>query len=204
MSSLERLSQDDRDALLSGINYLNMEEIKEFCESHRISYSIHFQKADGSIVKTRDLDRKAIVLGRILHYLMTGTLKGKTIFPASVVNLQPRPSRVRTTARIFYGQYRNGDREILKVMKELTGGEFKFGAIAQEVIRDCWTRGQTPTYQKFALLWRKASDAHIKPNREYAFLTDLSEGTVSSDWKVLRAKKARRVLQLLRRITSKV
>ena len=169
MSSLERLSQDDRDALLSGINYLNMEEIKEFCESHRISYSIHFQKADGSVVKTRDLDRKAIVLDRILHYLRTGSLKEKTVFPTSVVNLKPRRTRVRTTDRIFYGQYRNGDQAILKVMKKLTGGMFKFGAIAQEVIRDCWTRGETPTYQKFATLWRKASDAHHQRNPNTLF-----------------------------------
>jgi hypothetical protein len=54
--------------------------------------------------------------------------------------------------QVLYGRYKNHDPAILKLMKALTQGKFEFGAIAQEVLRDCWSRNEAPSYRTFARL----------------------------------------------------
>ena len=80
------------------------------------------------------------------------------------------------TDRVFYGEYKDTDAKMLALMKHLTGGKFEAGAISQEVLRACWTRGEAPTYSEFAKLWLKAREEHTKPNPEWAFLTDRAKG----------------------------
>jgi hypothetical protein len=83
-------------------------------------------------------------------------------------------------------------------MKKLTHNKFEFGAIAQEVLRACWTDGYAPTYQKFAKLWLAAKQSHRQPNPEWAYLTDRKKGVAGPDWKKLRIEKANSAIKLLK------
>jgi hypothetical protein len=58
------------------------------------------------------------------------------------------------------------------VLKKLTDGRFKNGAIARILARDFWSKGIAPTYEEFASAWVAASDDHTQPNPEWAFLSD--------------------------------
>ena len=199
-SLLGKLTKSQRTELLENIYYLNMRELREFCDGHGIPYAIFFESEDGRIRKSRDADRKGIVIDRVLHFLSTGAIKPRTVFAKSVTRLDPMPSAPVEIDRIFYGQYEDSDPNLLKLMKHLTDGAFEAGAISQEVLRACWTSGEAPTYGDFAKLWLKAREDHTKPNPEWAFLTDRAKGSAGADWKQLRIKKASAAISLLRKI----
>jgi hypothetical protein len=203
-SLLSGVSDREKAELLRDIYYLNMQELRDFCDANRIPYWIHFEAADGRVMKSRDGDRKGIVIDRVLHFLNTGIVKPRTLFPKSVVNVKPLSSAPTESDRVLYGQYKNGDSRILELLKGLTDGKFEAGAISQEVIRDCWTRKQAPTYREFAQLWMRASIDHKGPNPEWAYLSDLAKGTADRDWKKLRTKKAASVISILRKLTLQV
>ena len=199
-SLLGELTDPQRTELLENIYYLNNQELREFCDGHAIPYAIYFENDDGRVRKARDTDRKGIVIDRVVHFLRTGTIKRRTIFVKSAVRFEPRPSAPAETDRIFYGQYKDSDSNLLKLMKHLTDGGFVAGAISQEVLRACWTGGEAPTYREFAKLWLKAREDHTAPNPEWAFLTDRAKGIAGADWKELRIKKAAAAIALLEKI----
>ncbi|HXN85509.1 MAG TPA: hypothetical protein VN867_05530 [Candidatus Binataceae bacterium] len=201
-SLLSALSDNEKAELLHDIYYLNMRELREFCDANEIPYWIHFEADDGRAIKSRDADRKGIVIDRVLHFLNTSIVKPRTLFPKSVVSMKPNARAPTETDRILYGQYKNRDSRTLELLKNLTDGKFEVGAIAQEVIRDSWTRKHAPTYREFAQLWMRASIDHNTPNPEWAYLSDLAKGTADSNWKKLREKKAGAVILLLRKITA--
>jgi hypothetical protein len=199
-SLLGKLTDSERTELLANIYYLNMEELREFCDLHGIPYAIYFETEDGRVRKSRDGDRKGIVIDRIVHFLKTGTIKPRTLFAQSVVSFEPMRSPPRESDRIFYGKYKDSDPGFLALMKRLTGGTFGAGAISQEVLRACWTGGEAPTYREFARLWMKAREDHTKPNPEWAFLTDRAKGVAGADWKKLRIKKASAAIAVMKKI----
>jgi hypothetical protein len=189
-------------AVLGGVTYLNMQELKRLCDIFSIPYAIHVER-DGRVVRSRDLDRKGIVVDRLVHFLKTGTIRPATLFPASVVSFAKQTGTPKENDRVRYGQYRNRDPATLRLMKRLTEGKFEFGATAQEVTRACWIKGQAPTYVEFARLWLAAAASHTGPNPEWAFLTDRAEGRAGADWKKVRARKAANVLALLKKAAER-
>jgi hypothetical protein len=186
---------------LENIYYLNMKELRDFCDDHGIPYAIYFETENGRIRKSRDADRKGIVIDRVLHFINTGTIKPRTLFAKSVVRFEAIRSAPVESDRVFYGQYKDSDAGLLKLMRRLTDGHFEAGAISQEVLRECWTRGDAPTYREFARLWLKARKAHTKPNPEWAFLTDRAKGIAGADWKQVRIEKASAAIALLKKIS---
>jgi hypothetical protein len=129
-------------------------------------------------------------------------VKPATIFRKEVVATRDLGRAPVESDPVLYGQYKNRDAATLGLMKHLTDGKFEFGAIAQEVLRACWSRNHAPTHREFAKLWQQAVEDHSRPNPEWAFLSDRAAGTVGPDWKKLRNQKATAVLELLRKISS--
>jgi len=196
-SLLADLSDKERRQLLDDLNYLNMSEIKKFCDNHSIPYTIWIQAPDGALKKTPDRDRKGVILDRIRHYLLTGDVLKATIFPAEVVNLAKPSSKIGPSDRLYYGQYDKHSGKMTGILKQLTGGKFKNGATARIVAREFWSKGRAPTYEEFASAWLHAVENHKRPNPEWAFLSDLAEKGNSSGWKQKRIEIARKVLRVL-------
>lgn len=199
-SLISFLSTSEKQQLLDDLNYLNLDEIKEFCDNHQIPYSIWIEGADGKLRKTRDDDRKGVILDRIRHYLKSGNIPGPTRFPASIVRYDDPPSSLKPADRLFYGLYDKKSDVMIELLKRLTRGRFRNGAIARILAREFWGRGIAPTYQEFADTWLEASENHKRPRPEWAFLSDRADGTATRDWKELRQTKAKHVLGVLSRI----
>src|SRR5579871_665310 len=193
-------SESDESELWNDLNYLNMSEIKAYCDKHSIPYSIWIESNDGQRRRTRDMDRKGVVLERVRHFLKTGKIKPATCFPAKVVCFDPLAKTLRPSNRLYYGQYDRQSRAMMGVLQKLTGGQFRNGAIARILAREFWSKGIAPTYRDFAAAWLKAREDHTRPNPEWAFLSDRADRNDTSNWKQLRQAKAKRVLDLLRRI----
>lgn len=192
------MNQQEKNKLFDCINYMNMSELKEFCNCIGIPYKICVENAERKLQKTSELDRKGIVIARIKAYAKTGKISRPTIFSLAVLSPSNKlPALLKSDHLVLYGEYKNGNDKILKLMQQLTKGEFAFGAIAQEIIRSCWTRGKAPTYAKFAKLWLTAKKLHTQPNPEWAFLADKHHGDADLDWKKIRIKKAKNAIKIL-------
>ena len=199
-SLIAHLSSQEKRQLLDDVNYLNMREFRSFCESHAIPYAIWIETADGGRKKTRDTDRKSVVLDRIRHYLKTGLVLDATCFAASIVRLGGPPQRLRPTDRLYYGWYDKKHRAMNALLRRLTGGKFRDGAIARLLARDFWMAGKAPTFAAFAKAWLEFDAKGLGPHPEAAWLTDRAKNEAGSNWKAKREKIAKRVLRTLRAI----
>ena len=189
MSELENISSD--------MNYLNISEIKSICEDLSIPYRILYQK-EGRVRKTSTYDRKDVLLERIRGFLFAGMFSEPTILSSQVVNFTPLTFPQKEADLIYFGQYKNGNTDIDGLMKKLTGGLFKNGAIAYDVLREYWTKGKAPSYKEFAQAWMKAVEKHLQPKPEWAYLTDLASGHDMRSWKRFREEKAQVVLTYIK------
>ena len=196
-SLISHLSEPARVKLLDDLNYLNMAEIKSFSVKHSIPFSIWIETEDGGRRKTREDDRKGVILGRISHYLQTGEVLDATCFPRSVVRFGDVPRSIKPSDRLFYGQYDKNNEAMIGLLEELTNGKFQNGAIARILAREFWRQGIAPTFQQFAAAWLSSNENHKKPNPEWAYLSDRTAGQDTSNWKQLRVIKARWVLDIL-------
>ena len=189
--------------ILEDLNYLNMSEIKRFCDKHSIPYRIWIQASDGELQKTPDLDRKGIILDRMRQYLSTGNVPHATVFPMNVVNFDKPPLAIKPGDKLYYGQYDKTNRGMINLLTRLTNGRFTNGAIARILAREFWSKGKAPTYKEFAAAWVAATDNHTRPNPEWAFLSDLARKNDVSRWKEQRTKKAKDVLRIVNRLDPK-
>jgi hypothetical protein len=203
LSFISSLSKAEQEELLDDLNYLNITEIKSFCSRHSIPYRIVIETEDGSRRMTKDDDRKGVILHRIRHFLRTGVILEETCFQASVVCFDQLSENITADNRLFYGQYDKTNRAMIALLKSLTDGQFENGAIARILARDFWSSGKAPTFREYASAWIRASREHIRPNPEWAFLSDRASKVAVPDWKKLRSHKASKVLKLLNQITSR-
>jgi len=199
-SPIAKMPKEDRQQLLDDLNYLNMAEIKSFCQRHSIPYRITIETEDGSTRITSEEDRKGVVLSRIRAFLQKGVIAEETRFSARIVCFDSPPAELTPDDRLFYGRYDKSNRQMIALMKELTDGQFRDGAIARILAREFWTRGKAPTFKEFAAAWLQAVQEHTAPNPEWTFLSDRTRGTAAKDWKKLRVKKAAGVLKRLNQI----
>ena len=200
-SLISSLNKSEQRELLEDLNYLNMGEIKTFCERYCIPYAICIETGNGPR-KTSDTDRKGVILNRIRHYLLTGNALNGTCFPATVVCFDNLPNNIKATKRLFYGQYDKKSNAMISLLERLTNGQFRDGAIARIVAREFWSKGIAPTYQEYAQAWITAKENHKRPNPEWAFLSDRSDRKDIANWKQLRARKAQQVLKILNKLSG--
>lgn len=125
------LSPQEQLTLWEDVNYLNMCEIKAFCEKHSIPYSIWIGTPEGGRRKTKDDDRKGVILNRILQYLTNDKILDATFFPVSVVCFDGLPKKLKPSDRLHYGQYDKENIAIHELLEKLTDGRFRNGAVAR-------------------------------------------------------------------------
>jgi len=198
---LSRLTESERARLLEELNYMNLEEIRGFCSEHGIPYRIVAEHPNGKVKATKDSDRKPIVLARVRRYLTTGRVGQPTRITAEIVRKENPPARLGPRDRLYYRWYAKEFEGVMRLLRELTAGRFKDGAVARVLAMEFWTRGEAPTFEEFARSWTKAKaeeDRLLTP--EYAYLTDLRHQRADGNWKALRKAKAQSALKTLGRI----
>ena len=109
-------------------------------------------------------------------------------------------TNIGPTTKLHFGQYDKNNIQFLKVMKSLTGGKFKDGAIARILIREFWTDGKAPTLREYAKAWLVSEVGYLENHPEAAYLTDRRANGPDADWKALRIKKAKSVLAVLNKL----
>jgi hypothetical protein len=197
-----RISKTERAVLDDCIWYLNLEEMRTFCQAHDLPRHIHVERPGGALRRTSDRDRKDIVLQRIRDFALRGERSAPTVYGAVVMAEGPLPARITARTRVHYGQYEKRNPRFVETLQRLTGGAFRLGMIARLVLRDFWTEGVAPTMQQFADAWLKATAEHTEPRPEGAYVSDLHKGLGRDGWKELRVGKAKRALAVLDKLVS--
>ena len=198
---LSQLTASERTRLLEELNYMNLEEIRSFCCERGIPYRIVAEHADGTVRATKDTDRKPIVLARVRRYLTTGKVGRPTRIAAQIVREEDPPVRLGTHDRLYYRWYAKEFEGVMRVLRDLTDGRFRDGAVARVIAMEFWTRGEAPTFEEFARSWTKAKAEECRLiTPEYAYLTDLKYHRADGEWKALRAARAKSVLKTLARV----
>jgi hypothetical protein len=198
---LSRLTRSEQARLLEELNYMNLDEIRGFCVPRGIPYRIVAEFAKGKTKATKDTDRKSIVLARVRRYLKTGKVGQPTCIRATIVREEKPPARPGAGDRLYYRWYAKEHEGVLRLLRRLTAGRFRDGAVARVVVMAFWTRGQAPTFEEFARSWTRAkAEQHRLLTPEYAYLTDLKHGRATGSWKALRTAKARSALKTLAKI----
>jgi len=201
MNYLSRLTKGEQSRLLEELNYMNLAEIRGFCSARGIPYKVVAGSANGKVKATKDADRKPIVLARVRHYLKTGDTGKATCIPAAIVRGGNPPKRMGASDRLYYRWYAKEFHGVIRILRDLTDGQFRDGAVARVVAMEFWTRGEAPTLEEFARTWKQ-----VKANQrelltpEYAYLTDLQQERADGDWKALRNAKAKFALATLEKI----
>jgi hypothetical protein len=200
-SLLSQLTTSERARLLEELNYLNLEEIRGFCAARAIPYRIVVESSKGKVKATKDTDRKPIVLARVRHYLRTGQVGQATRISVQIVREENPTPRLGSRDRLYYRWYAKEFERVMRLLRDLTGGRFRDGAVARVLAMDFWTRGEAPTFEEFARAWTKAkAEEHRLLTPEYAYLTDLRHQRAGGEWKALRKAKATSALKTLARI----
>ena len=198
---LSQLTISERERLLEELNYMNLEEIRVFCSERRIPYRIVAEYPNGKVKKTKDTDRKPIVLARVRRYLETGQVGQPTRISAQIVREDSPPARPGPRDRLYYRWYAKEFEGVMRLLRHLTAGRFRDGAVARVLAMEFWTRGKAPTLEEFARSWTKAkAEEHRLLTPEYAYLTDLRYQRADGDWKALRNAKAKSALETLAKI----
>jgi hypothetical protein len=198
---LSQLTKSDRAQLFEELNYMNLEEIRGFCSERGIPYRIVAEYPNGKVKVTKDTDRKPIVLARVRRYLRTGKVGQPTRISAQIVREDNPPARLGPRDRLYYRWYAKEFEGVLRLLRELTAGRFRDGAVARVLVMEFWTRGEAPTVKEFARAWTEAkAEEHRLFSPEYAYLTDLRHQRADGDWKALRKAKAKSALETLARI----
>jgi hypothetical protein len=198
---LAQITKSEQARLLEELNYMNLEEIRGFCSARGIPYRIVAEYPNGKVKATVDSDRKPILLARVRRYLETGQAGQPTRIPATIVREQNPPARLEPGDRLYYRWYAKEFEGVMRLLRELTGGRFRDGAVARVVAMDFWTRGKAPTFEEFARAWTKAkAEQHRLLTPDYAYLTDLRDKRADGNWKAVRKAKATSALVTLARI----
>jgi len=198
---LSELTKSEQVRLLEELNYMNLEEIRRFCSERGIPYRIVAQYPNERVKATKDTDRKPIVLARVRRYLRTGQAGKPTCIPAEIVREKNPPSRIGPRDRLYYRWYAKEFECVIRLLRDLTAGRFRDGAVARVLAMEFWTRGEAPTFEAFARAWTIAkAEEYRLLTPEYAYLTDLRHQRVDGDWKALRKAKAKSALETLARI----
>ena len=141
------------------------------------------------------------MLARVRRYLTTGEVGQASCIRAEIVREEKPPARLGSRDRLYYRWYAKEHEGVMRLLRDLTAGRFRDGAIARVVAMAFWTRGQAPTFEEFARSWMKAkSEEHRLLTPEYAYLTDLKHRHVDDNWKALRTAKANSALTTLAKI----
>ena len=175
------------------IYYLNMQELKKISDKLKIPTQILIEREKGVFTKSGEIDRKGIIIKRILRYLKDGVIGKPTIYVKDVINETPLQNPTKTT-KIYWGQFNSTNKQLTALLKRLTDGQFRHGANSFILIRKLWAHGSPPTLEEYARKWL-ALNKKPQSHPEWAYLEDLKNNNNIQDWKKYRKNIAIKVLK---------
>lgn len=177
------------------IYYMNISELEKIAKKYDLYTHIYIQKDDGTIKRTSERDVKMNIIKRILQYLKNGQRLKATIYPKTIIKRDRTTNELTSKSYIYYGQYKNGDKNIISIMSKLTNNKFFFGAVSCNILRHIWSHGKKITYKEFSKLWIKEINKATK-HPEWQYI-DFLRHNDKSKWKSTRNKISNKILSII-------
>jgi len=179
------------------IYYLNISELKKISNLLQSDFYYWVETRNAHLVRGRP-DKKINIINNIIRVL-TGKKSVPTIIPVKVVRFGKliRPTKQMP---VYYGQYINGNKQIFDLMKKLTGGKFKFGVVAQDILLSYWKRGRTITFGQLAKLYVGYGQ---RSHPEWKYIEYVRSVGSRAGWKGVRKERAGVVMGLIMKVMAR-
>lgn len=176
------------------IYFLNMFELATISNHYSLPIYIYVETKNNGLRKTNNKDVKMKLIERILYYLKTKKRLSPTIYLKNVVKYMSA-NNITENSIVYYGQYKNGNNHILKIMDTLTNKKYFEGAVSTNLLRLIWSEGKAITYKSFAKLWLKEINKETL-HPEWRYINFLKEND-KSKWKKTRTEIAKTIFKKL-------
>tara|TARA_Y100000389_G_C17170228_1_gene368745 strand:- start:50 stop:616 length:567 start_codon:yes stop_codon:yes gene_type:complete len=142
------------DDIYQKMTFLNVTELKYICDVYGISYNILYNY-NNKLKKSGYMMPKSTIINKLIEYLKNPNIEFKdVIIKKKLINFD-KIGDLKKEDNIYFGQYKNGNKKILKLIKELTNDEFKFGAISCFIIRNALYNNILMTYDEFSHIYMR-------------------------------------------------
>jgi hypothetical protein len=179
----------------SNIYYLNISELKKVAAKYDIPIYVYLEQIDGTLKKSNMIEKKKEIIKKIINLLKYDKKPKKAIIKFKLINYD-QPSKITAESYIYFGQYKNGNKLIYKLMKRLTNDKFEFGVIAQNILYRSWIKGKLMTYGQLAKKWLK--DIGNEEHPEWQYIEFVRSGNSIKDWKRERYRIAQLILEIIK------
>ncbi len=197
---IKHLTKKQKEEFFDALNYMKMDEIKEFCHKHSIPVS----------------GKKGAILERIKHFLVTGKILQPKELPEISKAKSGKKYPLHAETPILSGSYKN-DTATRNFLKKIIGDHFHFTAFGQDWILERWQKGKPPTYLEFANFWQKEylkrKNSEANPKQEWAYLNfmrrfqkEFPEATkqdIAKKWEKRRKEEVEKAQLILSKIAAK-
>jgi len=179
------------------LNYLNMQEIRSLASHFSIPVYVHYENKVGKVVKTSEIERKSRLLDKIFAYIQGERNFKPVVYSSKIVSFHDFKSSYSEQDPVLYRDFKSTNKALIACLKNLTGGQFRFGALAFIEAHRLWRSGKTASLKQFAVIWLQAVKDHTKPLDEWAFIREMQNGMSRDEWKIYRQNKADKILSIL-------
>ncbi len=174
--------------------YLHVDELKNLC----LELGIH------------DKGAKGMLITRILHFIKSGETITEPIVPGVSKAKRNVVYSLHPETLMLKGAYKN-DLKTRLFFKQLIGEHFHFTAFGIDWLNDRWLKGEPPTYQEFAEMWKvehtKRKQLGSTPKEEWAYINfaqnlvrvspQATRDEIIYGWNIERAKQKVAVSELI-------
>jgi len=156
-SNFPLLDDHDLGKLSQALLYLHVAELKNLCLELRLSHK----------------GAKGLLINRIIHFIISGEAITAPSFPVASKAKRNVDYPLHPETLMLKGAYKN-DLKTRLFFKQLIGEHFHFTAFGIDWLNDRWLKGEPPTYQEFAEMWKieyaKRKQLGSKPKEEWAYI----------------------------------
>jgi hypothetical protein len=194
------MNKTDMEYIEINIWFLKMSELYEICKKFNVPYKILLE-IDGKYITSQEKDRKKIIINKIVDFLNNKIVK-PTVYSNKVICFEPLKN-ITKKSKIFYGQYKNGNKLIFDLLNNLTDNDFKFGALSCELINKFWSNSISPSYEQFAKKYieiKNNINDNLKDHPEWRFLNFLKDGGTITQWKKQQKIIKSKIFMMLKKL----
>lgn len=196
VSIKKSLLNDEKIASLNyALNFLHVAELRDLCVK----------------LDLPDSGKKGMLVYRIVHFVKTKEIVREPHTPQVSRAQRGKIYSLSPSTLMLKGAYKN-DLKTRLFFKQLIGEYFHFTAFGIDWLNDRWLKGNPPTYQEFADMWReeyaRRKEVGATPKEEWAYITfvqkciqehpDASRIVIMEAWGEEREKQKRLVFTLLK------
>lgn len=185
------------------IYFLNIGELSGLLKKHNLETNYYLER-DDKMIKGGSLSKRYLI-NDLKSVVVKKRIPSPIVVSKKLISGKPIPYTIHSSDKVYYDHFKHNNKQILKLMKELTNDEYRAGAISASILRESWFNNKLLSYKQFAKLWLEGSkDIKSVIYPECALIKFCLNGGTLKEWNKLRPKKAKKVIAHLDKELAKL